>query len=212
MRSSLRVFLLITCLLSFRAGYDNAPATGTGEAVLMIVTEDELTEKMFFPLAVTGLFRQERSGPVRDSNGKEKVFGRWLVFSLFILVSGSLFFFFFSHYRCKRRMTEKYRDSLRERKKEMEVLRRVVDDCESLLPYKNTVKREEVRMFLRNVLSERELDVFMLLLKGFTNRKIAKRLFVSVNTVKFHLQNIYVKLDVNNRAKAVLMIQGMNGR
>ena len=103
-------------------------------------------------------------------------------------------------------MTEKYRDSLRERKKEMEVLRRVVDDCESLLPYKNTVKREEVRMFLRNVLSARELDVFMLLLKGFTNRKIAERLFISVNTVKFHLQNIYVKLDVKNRSEAVLAI------
>ena len=103
-------------------------------------------------------------------------------------------------------MTEKYRNSLRDRKKEMEVLRRAVDDYESLLPYKNTAKREEVRMFLRNVLSARELDVFMLLLKGFTNRKIAERLFISVNTVKFHLQNIYVKLDVKNRSEAVLAI------
>ena len=34
----------------------------------------------------------------------------------------------------------------------------------------------------------------------------ADGLFVSVNTVKFHLQNIYVKLDVGNRTDAILSV------
>jgi ATP/maltotriose-dependent transcriptional regulator MalT len=88
----------------------------------------------------------------------------------------------------------------------MDLLRQKIKDYDSLLPHEFTIKRDEVNFFLKKVLSSRELDVFMLLLKGFSNHKIAEQLFVSVNTVKFHLQNIYVKLDVKNRAEAVLCV------
>ena len=52
-------------------------------------------------------------------------------------------------------------------------------------------------------LSERELEVLALLAEGLTNREIASRLFVTVNTVKAHARSIYGKLGVNNRTQAV---------
>lgn len=51
-------------------------------------------------------------------------------------------------------------------------------------------------------LTEREEDVLMLISKGFTNSEIAEKMFVSVNTVKTHTKNIFLKLDVRNRTEA----------
>lgn len=51
-------------------------------------------------------------------------------------------------------------------------------------------------------LSERELEVLKLVADGLTNAQVADALHVSVNTVKFHLQNIYQRLDVSNRTEA----------
>ena len=52
-------------------------------------------------------------------------------------------------------------------------------------------------------LTEREESVLALLAEGTTNDEIARRLRVSENTVKFHLQNLYMKLSVGNRTEAV---------
>ncbi|MEO7964405.1 MAG: response regulator transcription factor [Gemmatimonadaceae bacterium] len=52
-------------------------------------------------------------------------------------------------------------------------------------------------------LTEREESVLALLAEGTTNAEIARRLRVSENTVKFHLQNLYMKLSVGNRTEAV---------
>ena len=52
-------------------------------------------------------------------------------------------------------------------------------------------------------LSERELEVLQLIAEGLTNREIASRLFLSLNTVKAHTRNIYGKLDSHNRMQAV---------
>ena len=51
-------------------------------------------------------------------------------------------------------------------------------------------------------LSIREWEVLELVAKGLTNPQIAEALSVSENTVKFHLQNIFQKLNVNNRTEA----------
>jgi len=54
-----------------------------------------------------------------------------------------------------------------------------------------------------SVLSERESEVLQKLSNGTNNKQIADDLFVSVNTVKAHIKNIYKKLHVNSRAAAV---------
>ncbi len=52
-------------------------------------------------------------------------------------------------------------------------------------------------------LSGREKEMLQSLFNGISNREIAGRLFVSENTVKFHLKNIYSKLGVGNRLQAI---------
>ena len=52
-------------------------------------------------------------------------------------------------------------------------------------------------------LSERELEVLQLMAEGLTNPEIARKLYLSPNTLKAHAQNIYQKLDVHNRMEAV---------
>jgi DNA-binding NarL/FixJ family response regulator len=50
-----------------------------------------------------------------------------------------------------------------------------------------------------DVLTERELDVVELVARGKTNAEIAEALFVSVSTVKTHLEAVRAKLGVRNR-------------
>jgi LuxR family maltose regulon positive regulatory protein len=52
-------------------------------------------------------------------------------------------------------------------------------------------------------ISARELDTLKLIAQDLSNQEIAAKLFISLNTVKTHLKNIYSKLEVDNRAKAV---------
>ncbi|MGH2926821.1 MAG: response regulator transcription factor [Solirubrobacteraceae bacterium] len=52
------------------------------------------------------------------------------------------------------------------------------------------------------LLSARELEVLQLVAAGSTNGDIARKLWVTEQTVKFHLSNIYRKLDVGNRTEA----------
>jgi len=56
---------------------------------------------------------------------------------------------------------------------------------------------------LMDPISERELEVLRLIAAGLSNREIADKLFISLNTVKTHTKNINSKLDVNSRTRAV---------
>ena len=55
----------------------------------------------------------------------------------------------------------------------------------------------------RTGLTERELTILKAVARGLSNKQISEELWVTEQTVKFHLSNIYRKLGVNNRAGAV---------
>jgi DNA-binding NarL/FixJ family response regulator len=57
---------------------------------------------------------------------------------------------------------------------------------------------------LLNTLTNREMEVLACLTQGLNYKAIAKRLFVSDSTVKTHVNNIFTKLNVNDRTQAVL--------
>jgi DNA-binding CsgD family transcriptional regulator len=52
-------------------------------------------------------------------------------------------------------------------------------------------------------LSSREIEVLQHIASGFSNQEIADRLFVSLNTIKTHTNNIYLKLNVKRRTQAI---------
>ncbi len=52
-------------------------------------------------------------------------------------------------------------------------------------------------------LTTREYEVLQLLKQGYSNAEIGERLFLSVSTIKTHVSNMFVKLDVKNRTQAV---------
>jgi two-component system nitrate/nitrite response regulator NarL len=54
-------------------------------------------------------------------------------------------------------------------------------------------------------LTRRELEVLSDLASGRTNKQIARDLGVSLNTVKFHVRNLFQKLGVNSRSQAISM-------
>jgi DNA-binding NarL/FixJ family response regulator len=51
-------------------------------------------------------------------------------------------------------------------------------------------------------LTRREIEILRLVAEGYSNAKLAQQLWVTEQTVKFHLSNIYRKLDVSNRTQA----------
>jgi DNA-binding CsgD family transcriptional regulator/N-acetylneuraminic acid mutarotase len=54
-------------------------------------------------------------------------------------------------------------------------------------------------------LSERELEIITLVAEGLTNREVAVRLFLSPNTVKVHLRNIFTKTGVSSRTELSML-------
>jgi ATP/maltotriose-dependent transcriptional regulator MalT len=59
------------------------------------------------------------------------------------------------------------------------------------------------KAFERSGLSKRELEVLQLMSQGHSNAEIAERLFVSLNTIKTHSSNIFLKLDAKRRTQAI---------
>lgn len=55
-----------------------------------------------------------------------------------------------------------------------------------------------------NNLSEREIETLKLVAQGMSNKQIASSLFISINTVKVHLRNIFEKINVESRTEATL--------
>jgi LuxR family maltose regulon positive regulatory protein len=63
---------------------------------------------------------------------------------------------------------------------------------------------------VRETLSEREIDVLRLLAVGLSNQEIADQLVLAVSTVKWHIYNIFNKLDVRSRTQAIVRATELN--
>lgn len=59
-------------------------------------------------------------------------------------------------------------------------------------------------------ISKREYEVLELIAQGHTNQEVADKLFVSPNTIKTHLANLFAKLDVNRRTQAIQRAKELN--
>ena len=65
------------------------------------------------------------------------------------------------------------------------------------------LNHDKLNYYLLSPISEREFELVQQLYEGITNTQIADKLFISVNTVKTHLKNIYLKLDAGTRIEVI---------
>jgi len=126
---------------------------------------------------------------------------QWLAILFLVL----LVFIFLLYYQFKRKnnklMIEQMRYDIQE------YIQRL-DDIENAPEQEKGTEKE---IFYKNVeqygLSDRELDVLLLISQGLKNEEIAAKLFISVSTIKTHTRNIFIKLDVRNRIEAARKAQ-----
>ncbi len=58
-------------------------------------------------------------------------------------------------------------------------------------------------------ISTREFEVLQLMAQGLSNQQIADQLYISLNTVKTHSSNLFLKLDVKRRTQAIRVAQDL---
>ena len=90
------------------------------------------------------------------------------------------------------------------------MLNAISEACEGGAPMSGEVARKVLNYFqlpkqksVDTLLSEREAEVLRQLIKGHSYQAIADGLFISVNTIRFHVKNIYEKLHVKSRPEAI---------
>ena len=84
----------------------------------------------------------------------------------------------------------------------MELLNIDLNLLENIEKVASVVENENLNF--DNKLSKRESEVAKLICLGLTNKQIAKKLFISEKTVKSHVSNILVKLDLRDRVHLVV--------
>jgi len=126
------------------------------------------------------------------------------LFTILIMIIAVIVILFFSRLRRRnnRLIMEQMRNDIQE------YVQRI-DEYENKNASNN--QEDEKMVFYKNVekygLSEREIEVLLLISKGLKNDEIAEKLFLSVSTVKTHTRNIFTKLDVRNRIEAARKAQ-----
>lgn len=73
-----------------------------------------------------------------------------------------------------------------------------------------TEKETDLAEIEKRGISQREMEVLQLIAEGLSNQEIADRLFVSLNTVKTHTSNLFLKLEVSRRTMAVQKAKEIN--
>lgn len=58
---------------------------------------------------------------------------------------------------------------------------------------------------IMSLLTAREYEIALLICEGKSNEEIATNVFLSVNTIKFHIKHIYEKLDIGSRTQLMLL-------
>jgi ATP/maltotriose-dependent transcriptional regulator MalT len=71
------------------------------------------------------------------------------------------------------------------------------------VPVPSPVFEFNEQAMLQTGITKRELEVLTLMAQGFTNQEIADKLFVSLNTIKTHSSNLFLKLEVKRRTQAI---------
>jgi len=71
---------------------------------------------------------------------------------------------------------------------------------------------DEIDKKIQEPLSSREKEVLSCIVKGLNTKATSEALFISINTVKFHLKNLYEKIGAHNRVELIVKLNEMIGK
>jgi LuxR family maltose regulon positive regulatory protein len=95
---------------------------------------------------------------------------------------------------------------LQELAEENEAYRPIIAACRRFSAVHKSAKKQDYAGIFP-ILTKRENDIALLAVDGFTNSEIAAKLFISENTVKSSLKNIFSKLEINSRRELLKVAQ-----
>lgn len=98
----------------------------------------------------------------------------------------------------------------KEHKKLIQELRLLVSKNQKTTTVAFFYRLLEENELTNKILTVQEIKVLKCIHERMTNLEIAEKLFVSTNTIKFHVRNIYKKLDVKNRNEANMKLKEFN--
>ena len=79
-----------------------------------------------------------------------------------------------------------------------------VEDLKLAIANKKEWESNKINELLKKYdITDREADVLHMISHGYSNTEIAEKLFISINTVKYHVKNLYLKLDAKNRVEII---------
>ena len=70
--------------------------------------------------------------------------------------------------------------------------------------------RQDIQKIEQLGISTREMEILQKVAEGLSNKEIGETLFVSESTVKTHISNLFIKLDVKRRTQAVQKAKELN--
>lgn len=104
-----------------------------------------------------------------------------------------------------------YRRSLRYKKEKSEINADLQQIKENQVPvYGNPTEERGGLELHEDKLTDRQKELLALMAKGLSNKEIAEKLFISENTVKYHIKNIYLALGLKDRKELFLKIVSKN--
>ena len=130
-------------------------------------------------------------------NSKRNKIRMIIVSVLSLLIISFLFFFF----KLKRKNADL---ELEQKNSEIQNYIMKIQNLKNCEDSSKEFSKKDVKEKLSKLdLTPREIDVLELISEGFNNEEISEKMYISKNTVKSHIKNIYIKLDVKNRAQAI---------
>ncbi len=81
-------------------------------------------------------------------------------------------------------------------------------------PQKEKTQNQDTSLLIQDFcqdhqFTQRETEIFILLLSHRTNQEIADQLFLSLGTVKTHVHNIFIKLDIKKRTQIIPLLRSI---
>ncbi len=134
---------------------------------------------------------------LQTQNQHKQIFLQLLLIILLLISIVFAFYLYFHYKKLKTLEIEKMQNEI------YEYLSQIDNFSKSYSESENNKEESIVEKLKEFQLTQREKDVLLLIAEGNMNTEIAEKLFISLNTVKTHTKNIFLKLDVKNRVEAL---------